>query len=79
MVMAEQLAQVAWAKLGLQPDPITGTVSTDLAQAKVAVDAVADLCRPLEGTLDAEDQRQLRNLVRDLQVNYVEKSKAVLS
>lgn len=74
MVMVEQFSQVAWSKLGLQPDPITGQMGTDIAQAKVAVDVVADLVKYLEPQLDGEDKRQIRNLVSDLQVNYVERA-----
>ncbi|MBL8047964.1 MAG: DUF1844 domain-containing protein [Chthonomonas sp.] len=74
MIMLEQVSQVAWSKLGLQPDPLTGQMQNDLEQAKVAVDVVSDLAKHLEAKLDDEDKRQIRNLVRDLQVNYIERA-----
>ncbi len=70
----EQFGAIAWQKLGLQPDPLTGQTSRDLPQARVAVDAVAALAGVLEPRLDDEDRRQVQNLVRDLRVNYVQKA-----
>lgn len=75
-MMVDQMAGIAWQKMGLQPDMITGQIHKDLAQAKVAVDAAAALAAQLEPSLDEEDKRQINNLIRDLRVNYVEKSRA---
>lgn len=72
--LIDQLASVAWAKLGLQPDPITGVMHKDLTEAKVAIDAVADLSQHLEPQLDDEDKRQIQNLLRDLRANFVNQS-----
>lgn len=72
-VMLEQLAEIAWQKLGLRPDPFTQRIHRDLAQAKVAVDIVAAVAAQLEPSLDDEDRRHIQNLVRDLKVNYVQK------
>lgn len=73
-VTVEQMASIAWQKMGLQPDFITGTIEKDMAQCKVAVDATAALAALLEPSLDETDRRQLQNLVRDLRMNYVEKA-----
>ena len=71
----EFLASLAWQKMGLQPDIITGKIEPDMAQAKVAVDTVALLAEILEPHLEEEsDKRNVQNIVRDLRVNYVEKS-----
>lgn len=75
MVMTEQLASIAWQKLGLQPDVITGTIAPDLVQAKAAIDGVSELTKLIEGRLDELDRRNLNSMVRDLRINYVEKSK----
>ena len=72
-VMLEQLAEIAWQKLGLRPDPFSQGSHRDLALAKVAVDTVAAVAAQLEPSLDDEDRRQIQNLVRDLKVNYVQK------
>lgn len=74
-VMVDQLGSIAWQKLGLQHDMVTGTIEMDLSQAKVAIDATASLAGFLEAELDETDRRQIQNLVRDLRMNFIEKSK----
>lgn len=75
VVMTDQLAALAWQKLGLQPDPLTGHVHKNLEEAKVAIDLTSHLASFVQPKLDEEDQRQMHNLIRDLRINYVEKSK----
>lgn len=72
-VILDQLGGVAWQKLGLQPDMVTGKIEPDLIQAKVAIDVVAYLSSVLEPQLDDDDKRHLHNLVRDLKINYVQR------
>lgn len=74
-VMTEQLASIAWQKMGLQPDMSTGQIHKDLPQCKAAIDATAALSAIVEPQLDEPDRRQLQNLVRDLRINFVEQSK----
>ncbi|MCE9559222.1 MAG: DUF1844 domain-containing protein [Armatimonadetes bacterium] len=76
-IMVEQMTGLAWQKMGLQPDPITGTLCPNMEQAKVAVDIVAELASHLQGQLDESDQRSIRNLVGDLRLNFVQKSNEV--
>ncbi len=69
------LAAEAWQKLGLLADPQTGQAQPDLAQAKVAIDAVGDLAARMQ-TAPPEEvpdslQRDLRTLLNDLRLNYV--------
>ena len=73
-ILIEQMSAIAWQKLGLQPDPVTGTLGVDLIEAKVAIDATAQLVQHLESQLDEEDKRRIHSLVRDLRINYVQKS-----
>lgn len=75
VVMTDQLAAIAWQKLGLQPDPLSGQVQKNLEEAKVAIDLTSHLASFVQPRLDEDDQRQLHNLIRDLRINYVEKSK----
>jgi hypothetical protein len=75
MVMVDQMSAVAWQKLGLQADPLTGRVSTDLEQARVAIDVTAGLAGFLEPELDDEDKRRIHGLVRDLKINYLQRAK----
>lgn len=68
-------ASLAWQKMGLQPDMATGRIVSDMRQAKAAVDVTAALAGFLEPELDEDaDRRRVQNLVRDLRLNYVEKS-----
>ena len=72
-VVLDQFAGVAWQKLGLQPDMVTGKIESDLAQARVAIDVVGYIASQLETQLDEEDKKHLHSLVRDLKINYVQK------
>ena len=74
MLMTEQMAAVAWQKLGLQPDMITGKIEKDLDQARIAIDVTAGLAAFLESQLDDEDKRRIHSLVRDLMINYVQQT-----
>jgi hypothetical protein len=75
MAMTDQLAAVAWQKLGLQPDILTGRVQRDVEEAKVAIDLTTHLASYIEPRLEEEDKRRIHNLIRDLRINYVEQSK----
>ncbi|MDQ2688077.1 MAG: DUF1844 domain-containing protein [Armatimonadota bacterium] len=69
------LSAQAWQCLGLLADPQTGQAQADLAQAKVAIDAVSDLAARLEAAPQAvvpeNMRRELRTLVNDLRLNFV--------
>lgn len=73
--MVDSMASVAWQKLGLQPDLVTGSIVMDLAEAKVAIDITTHLATFIEPRLDDEDKRRIHTLIRDLRVNYVERTK----
>jgi uncharacterized protein YbgA (DUF1722 family) len=74
--MVDQMSQVAWQKLGLQPDLVTGQIEKDLAEAKVAIDVATHLAGFIEPKLDDEDRRRIHGLIRDLRVNFVNQSQA---
>ncbi len=74
-MMSDQLAMIAWQKLGLQPDMMTGRIDKDLEQAKVAIDLISQMSIFIESKLDESDKRRIQGLVRDLKLNYVEKRK----
>jgi hypothetical protein len=78
-ILIEQLSAVSWQKLGLQPDSVTGTIAVDLVEAKVAIDVTAQLVQHLESQLDEEDKRRIHSMVRDLRINYVQKSQGASS
>ncbi len=68
-------AAIGWSKLGLSPDIMNGSISMDLAQAKVAIDVASHFAEILENRLEPDDRRKVQGLVRDLKINYVQKSK----
>ena len=69
------LSSQAWQKLGLLADPQTGEAKPDLADAKVAIDAVGDLAARLgtapESIISTDMRRDLHTLLNDLRLNYV--------
>ncbi len=75
--MMDFFASLAWQKMGFQPDLATGKIVPDMRQAKAAIDATAALATIIEPELDEEtERRSIQNLVRDLRINFVEKSGA---
>jgi hypothetical protein len=75
--MMEVLSALAWQKMGLQPDVATGQIAPDMKHAKAAIDATAALAAIVEPELDdPTEKRSVQNLVRDLRINFVEKSGA---
>lgn len=75
MAMVEQMASIAWQKMGLQPDAFTGRISKNVEEAKTAVDVTVGLAAFLEPKLDDEDKHRIQNLIRDLRINYIEQAK----
>ncbi|MEW6081553.1 MAG: DUF1844 domain-containing protein [Bacillota bacterium] len=69
------LAAKAWESMGLVANPLSQEVKVDLKQARVAIDAVSALAPVIEGDMDAEEASRLKALLRDLRINFVEKSK----
>ena len=69
------LASSAWQKMGLQVDPGTGTVEKDLEQARIAIDCVISLADRISAHLDDSGRRELRGIVSDLQINFVNQNK----
>lgn len=73
-VMVDQMATIAWQKLGLQPDWGTGRIEKDLGQAKVAIDVTTHLSTFIEPKLEDEDRKRIHSLIRDLRLNFVQQS-----
>lgn len=70
----DQFAEVAWQKMGLRPDPMTGKQDTNLPEAKVAIDMASRLAEALDPELDDEDRRRVQARLSDLRINFVRKS-----
>lgn len=71
-----QLASAAWQKMGLQPDPFTNTVVKDVDQARVAIDAAADLLKHLQPSLQGQEARDYQTMLTDLRLNFVKQSES---
>jgi hypothetical protein len=66
---------LAWIKLGIHANPGGETV-TDLPQAQLAIDAIAALVPLCEGRFEANEVRDLKNLLTTLQMNFVQRKTA---
>jgi len=65
----------AWEYLGLMMNPETKEVNQDLGKARISIDSVEFLFEKIKDELGEEEKVQLENLLANLQMNYVEKSK----
>ena len=65
------LNEIAWVKMGLVPDPISGQISPDPVQARLAIDCAADLAHRLESHVDGKTKRDLEVLIQNLKLNFV--------
>ncbi len=66
----------AWQSMGLLPNPATGRTEKHLEQARVAIDAAAGLAGQLEQKLTGAQLREVRSLLSDLRLNFVQQQKA---
>ena len=71
---ASMLIENAWVSLGIRMDPISHTMKKDLAQARVAIDTLVFLSDKLAPKMEEKDRRDLRNMISDLQLNFVQQS-----
>ena len=68
----------AFQRMGLVADPSTGKAKADLAQARLAIDCVAALVGVIdtpERALPDDARREIRRILNDLRLNFLEQSK----
>lgn len=70
-----ELRNLAWLRMGLVANPMTGQIEKDLAQAQMAIDTVGYLAQQLEPHVAPEERLPLKAMVSDLRMNFVEQSK----
>ncbi len=68
------MASSAWQYMGLMPNPASGKIEKDMLQAKVAIDVAVFLGDKIANHLPEDERKNIRNLINDLQVNFVRHS-----
>ncbi|MCK9594696.1 MAG: DUF1844 domain-containing protein [Candidatus Omnitrophica bacterium] len=61
--------------LGSMPNPATQQVESNLNQAKLIIDTLAMIKEKTHGNLNAEEDSLIDNMLYDLRMQYVEKTK----
>ena len=69
------LSEKAWQDMGLRAKPGTEKVEKDMVRAKLAIDCIAFLINSLEPFIEDDEMNSLRNLLADLQINFVTQTK----
>ena len=64
----------AWRDMGLHMDPKTSEIKTDFDRASVAIDSMGFLISKIEPKLNPSEQSRLKNLLSDLQINFVQQT-----
>lgn len=68
------LGAKAWQGMGLVPNPSSGKLEKDMADAKIAIDAFSALLDAMRPQMDAQARRDTEALLTTLRLNFVEKS-----
>jgi hypothetical protein len=69
------LGMQAWISLGILPNPATEKTEENLNQAKYIIDCLELLETKTKGNLDKEEAELLENLLYELRIGYVNKTK----
>jgi len=69
------LSYTAMGQLGKIVNPITKKLEVDLPGAQTTIDLIAALQEKTRGNLDADEDKLLRRVLGDLQLNYLQTSK----
>jgi hypothetical protein len=72
LVSIQTFTQLAFSRMGLQPDMMSGRIEKDMAACRKAIDAVEALVGVAKPHMDETDGAQLDHLVRDLKLNYTQ-------
>jgi hypothetical protein len=69
-----QLHEIAWSRMGLVPNPVSGTIARDLNDARLAIDCVSDLIARLDPHAEPALRRELQTMLSNLRLNFVQQS-----
>lgn len=64
-----------WVWLGLVKHPQTQKINKDLPQAKISIDCINFLYKEIESFLSELEKREIRSILAELQINFVNQSK----
>jgi hypothetical protein len=73
--LVSMLATQAMLFLGAIPDPQTGQTRLDLEQARIPIDTLEMLKEKTKGNLSAQEAEQLKQVLSDLRMAYVQVSR----
>lgn len=73
-MMIGMVAEQAWISLGLRVPKGAEEPKMDLEQARVAIDTLEFITEKLEPQLEEEEHRELKTLISNLQMNFVQRS-----
>jgi len=68
------LSEKAWRYMGIRLSPGKSEVEKDMTKARSAIDCVAFLAEKIAPSLSSDEERRLRSMVTDLQLNYVKQA-----
>lgn len=66
------LSHAAFMQLGKVANPVSGKVERNLEQAKLDIDMVEMLMTKTKGNLSGEEEKMIKAVLSDLQLNYVD-------
>ena len=68
------LGEKAWQNMGLRMRSGTDEVEKDMLRAKIAIDTIQFIVNTLEPHFQEDEKKIFRNLLADLQINFVKQS-----
>lgn len=69
------LAQATMQHLGKVKNPLTDKMETNLDLARQSIDLLSVLSEKTKGNLSTDEDKLLKSILRDLQLNYVDTAK----
>lgn len=70
------LTSQAWQNMGLRVKPGADNAEQDLERARTAIDCIAFLVDKLTAHVQESEAKRLKNLLADLQINFVRIAKS---
>jgi len=70
------LSAKAWQYIGLRIKPGTNKIEQNFEKAKLSIDCIVFLVEKLEDQLSDDEKGELRSMITDLQINFVNQLKS---